>query len=71
MKYYSFLTFFLYFSMGATLPLFSQYLQSIGLSGIEIGSIFSIGTFISILFQPFWGFIADKTNAIKKFLYFY
>jgi PPP family 3-phenylpropionic acid transporter len=56
--------------MGATLPLFSQYLQSIGLTGTEIGTIFSVGTFISILFQPFWGFMADRTNAIKKILIF-
>lgn len=60
--------FFLFFGIGAYLPLLSLYLKSYGLSGIEIGTLLSAGPIVSILVQPFWGIISDRFQAQKKVL---
>lgn len=70
MKIYALLTFFLYFALGSSLPLLSEYLVKIGFTGTQVGTVFSIGTFMTIIFQPLWGFVADRTNQIKRVLIF-
>jgi PPP family 3-phenylpropionic acid transporter len=60
--------FFNYFALGALLPLLSIYLIKIGLSGIQIGIISSMGAFIAIFSPPFWGIVSDKTRRHKPIL---
>ncbi|WP_018130937.1 MFS transporter [Effusibacillus pohliae] len=60
--------FFLFFGFGAHLPLLSLYLQSYGLSGVQIGTLFSAGPIVSILMQPLWGMLSDRFQAHKKIL---
>ena len=47
------------------LPLYLKYK---GLSGIEIGWVLAIGPFASIISQPFWGYLSDKYQTIKRML---
>ena len=47
------------------LPLYLQYK---GLNGTEIGWVLAIGPFASIISQPFWGYLSDKYNTVKRML---
>lgn len=65
---YSTWYFLMFFALGAFFPLFSQLLSSFKLSGDVLGTIFSIGSFATILSQPFWGFINDKLKKPKELM---
>ncbi len=60
--------FFQYFGIGAFLPLFALYLSSIGLSGVQIGTIMALGSFIGMFSGPFWGYISDLTHHHKRII---
>ena len=47
------------------LPLYLKYK---GLNGTEIGWVLAIGPFASIISQPFWGYLSDKYQTVKKVL---
>lgn len=47
---------------------FPAYFQSIGVSSFFIGLIMAGGPFISILANPFWGYISDKLQNIKRII---
>ncbi|WP_163538509.1 MFS transporter [Gracilibacillus sp. YIM 98692] len=47
------------------LPLYLQYR---GLSGTEIGWVMAIGPLIAIFSQPFWGYLSDKYQTVKRIL---
>ncbi|WP_176220708.1 MFS transporter [Cohnella massiliensis] len=42
------------------------YASQIGISKTEIGLILGIGSLISIVSQPLWGIVCDRTRTIKK-----
>ncbi|SER27944.1 MFS transporter, PPP family, 3-phenylpropionic acid transporter [Gracilibacillus ureilyticus] len=44
------------------------YLQFRGLTGTEIGWVMAIGPLISIFSQPFWGYMSDKYQTVKRIL---
>ncbi|CAM4208833.1 MFS transporter [Paenibacillus alkaliterrae] len=44
------------------------YLQSKGLDSIQIGIVMACGAVISIIAQPFWGFVSDKRKTVKNVL---
>jgi PPP family 3-phenylpropionic acid transporter len=51
-------------SVGVVLPYFSLYLkENAGLSGTEVGWVLAILPLVSIVAQPFWGQVADRTGA--------
>jgi MFS transporter, PPP family, 3-phenylpropionic acid transporter len=51
-------------SVGIVLPYYSLYLkENAGLSGIELGWVLAILPLVSIVMQPFWGQVADRTGA--------
>jgi MFS transporter, PPP family, 3-phenylpropionic acid transporter len=51
-------------SVGIVLPYYSLYLkENAGLSGIELGWVLAILPLVSIVVQPFWGQVADRTGA--------
>ena len=49
------LYFFIFSAMGVMNPLISQYLNSIGFSGTQIGTITSVATAVAIFASTFWG----------------
>lgn len=44
------------------------YLQSKGLDSIQIGIVMACGAVVSIIAQPFWGYISDKKKTVKNVL---
>lgn len=68
--YYKFSSayFFFYMGLGGILPLLSLYLESIGLSGVQIGTITAAIAFIGIFTGPLWGYVSDRTNKHKGIL---
>ena len=42
------------------------YLQSVGMTSSEIGVMSAISSLVSMVASILWGWIADKTNSIKK-----
>ena len=44
------------------------HLQLNGLTNSEVGLVMAIGPFIAIFSQPFWGFLSDKYQTVKKIL---
>lgn len=60
---------FLYFSMLAMFVAFLPvYLDEQGLNPAQIGFIIGTGGFVTIITQPLWGMISDKTRTIRKML---
>jgi len=59
-----------YFALGGSLPFLSQYFTSGGISGKEIGIIFSIGSLTTVIFQPLFGYLNDKLKKTKSILFF-
>ncbi len=60
--------FFFYFGLGGILPLISLYLESIGLNGVQIGTITAANAFIGIFAGPLWGYVSDRTHKHKAVL---
>jgi PPP family 3-phenylpropionic acid transporter len=65
-----FLLFYAAIYMGNALfgNFFPVYLNAKGFSQAEIGILFSIGPIVSIIGQPTWGIIGDKTRARNRVL---
>ncbi|MGM9925612.1 MAG: MFS transporter [Bacillus sp. (in: firmicutes)] len=60
---------FLYFGMLALfIPFLPVYLAEQGLTPSQIGFIVGTGGFVTIIAQPLWGFISDKTKTTRKVL---
>ncbi|MEW9669347.1 MFS transporter [Ammoniphilus sp. 3BR4] len=58
--------FFFFASLAIIVTYLPLYFKEIGLRANEIGFILAIGPFISIVGQPFWGIVADRTGSIKR-----
>lgn len=69
-NYYKFIGiyFFFYYGLGAVLPLFTLYLESIGLTGTQIGSITAVGSFIGIFTGPIFAYLSDRYKAHRPIL---
>ncbi|GIP22649.1 MFS transporter [Paenibacillus sp. J22TS3] len=60
---------FLYFALLAIfIPFLPVYLSEQGLNPAQIGFIVGSGGFITIIAQPLWGMISDRTKTIRKVL---
>ncbi|TQR16185.1 MFS transporter [Psychrobacillus soli] len=58
---------FLFFGLLALfIPFLPVYLGEQGLSTSEIGLIIGTGGFVTLIAQPLWGLISDKTKTIRK-----
>src|SRR4030067_2898714 len=61
--------FFAYASWSAWWPLFTVYLQGVGLTGVQTGIVSSIAPVLMFVVQPIWGVIADRWGR-KRLLIF-
>ncbi|WHY55639.1 MFS transporter [Peribacillus simplex] len=60
---------FLYFGLLAIfIPFLPVYLSDQGLRPAQIGFIVGTGGFVTLITQPLWGMISDKTRTIQKVL---
>jgi MFS transporter, PPP family, 3-phenylpropionic acid transporter len=58
-------------SLGIFFPYFSLYLkENAGLSGTQLGWILAIVPLVSIITQPLWGQVADRTGARSRIVAF-
>ncbi len=49
-------------------PYMSTMLVHGGMGSTQVGMLMSIGTFISILIQPFWGVVVDRFQQMRLVL---
>jgi len=57
---------FSYGAMGTMLPLMGPYLDKIGFSGAQIGSVMATGTGVAIFASIFWGDVYNKSKNKKS-----
>lgn len=57
---------FFYLAYGAFTVILSMYCQDIGMSASQIAYIVSFAPLLSIVTQPFFGYLADKWHSPKK-----
>ncbi|SDW85823.1 MFS transporter [Paenibacillus sp. PDC88] len=58
--------FFVYGAVAVFTSFFSIYLQNNGLTKLQIGTLMAIGPFVSLFANPFWGFMSDRSQNIRK-----
>lgn len=51
-------------SLSSWMPMFNLWLETNGLSGIQIGIVASIPWLLMLVIQPFWGMLADKYGKL-------
>ena len=51
-------------SLSSWIPMFNLWLETNGLSGIQIGIVASIPWLLMLIIQPFWGMLADKYGKL-------
>ncbi|MCI3923132.1 MFS transporter [Paenibacillus sp. TRM 82003] len=59
------LLFSTYPMIGFFLP---SYLQGKSLDAVEIGIVMACGSLVSVVGQPFWGFVSDQRKTVKRVL---
>ncbi|GIP27029.1 putative transporter YwbF [Paenibacillus sp. J23TS9] len=60
---------FLFFALlSMFIPFLPLYFSEQGLNETQIGMIIGIGGFITLIAQPLWGMISDRTRTIRKVL---
>ncbi|OWA36310.1 MFS transporter [Saccharibacillus sp. O16] len=62
--------FFLYGAIAVFASFFPLYLQDTGMSKLEIGTLMAIGPFVSLVANPFWGYLGDRTENTRRTLIF-
>jgi len=56
--------YFVFFAaIGILAPYFNVYLESLGLSGVQIGWLASVPPIVALLANPFWGALSDRFHA--------
>lgn len=60
--------FFFFAAIACVAPFFVLYLQSLGFSGTQIGSITSLGPLLGLIGTPIWTGLADARNRHRKIL---
>ncbi|MGM9967823.1 MFS transporter [Rummeliibacillus sp. TYF005] len=62
---------FLFFGLLALfIPFLPVFLKGQGLSTSDVGLIIGAGGFVTIIAQPLWGMISDKTKTLRKVMLF-
>lgn len=59
-------TFFSYGSVAVLFVYFPVYFSQQGISKLEVGLLMAGGPFISIIANPFWGYLSDKYQNIRR-----
>ncbi|MFF2091942.1 MFS transporter [Paenibacillus sp. NPDC058174] len=60
--------FFVYGTIAVYSTFFALYLQSQGMSTIEIGALMAGGPVVSLIANPFWGYLSDRFRNIRRIL---
>lgn len=57
--------FFIYGALTIYSTYFALYLKSIGLSTLEIGALMAGGPIVSLVANPFWGYVSDRFRNLR------
>ncbi|PYZ96437.1 MFS transporter [Alteribacter lacisalsi] len=60
--------FFIHSAMTILVSYLPVYFQHLGLTGSQIGILLAVGPLAAIMSQPFWGFMSDKWQTVKRVL---
>jgi len=60
--------FFVYGAIAVYSTFFVVYLQSIGMSTLEIGALMAGGPIVSIIANPLWGYLSDRFRNVRLIL---
>ncbi|GGN93475.1 MFS transporter [Saccharibacillus kuerlensis] len=60
--------FFLYGAIAIFASFFPLYLQDAGMNKLEIGTLMAIGPFVSLIANPFWGYLVDRMENTRRML---
>ena len=63
-----FFNFFLYGSMVIFTSFFQLYLQDVGMTKFEIGSLMALGPFVSLFANPFWRSWGDRLHNMRRII---
>ena len=56
-------------ALGVYFPFFSGYLeQTLAFRGVQIGALFAVPPLVSLIAQPFWSYVADRTGSRARVL---
>ncbi|GMK46557.1 permease [Paenibacillus glycanilyticus] len=60
--------FFSYGTIAVYSTFFALYLQSIGINPLKIGALMAGGPIVSLIANPLWGYLSDRTRNIRLIL---
>ncbi|MBD2871306.1 MFS transporter [Paenibacillus arenilitoris] len=60
--------FFVYGSIAVYSTFFALYLQSVGMTTLEIGALMAGGPVVSIFANPLWGYLSDRFRNVRLIL---
>lgn len=60
--------FFLYGAIAVFASFFPLYLQDAGMNKLTIGTLMAIGPFVSLIANPFWGYLGDRLENTRRML---
>lgn len=60
--------FFIYGAIAVYSSFFPLYLKASGMTNFEIGLLLAGGPFISIFANPFWGYLSDRLENVRRIL---
>ncbi|CAM3295008.1 MFS transporter [Paenibacillus lupini] len=60
--------FFSYGTIAVYSTFFALYLQSIGITPLKIGALMAGGPIVSLIANPLWGYLSDRTRNIRLIL---
>lgn len=63
------LNFSYYATTAVLLPFLPIYFLNQGFTSAQIGILMTIGPFVAIFAQPFWGYMSDRYNSLKKIIF--
>ncbi|MCJ8010301.1 MFS transporter [Paenibacillus sp. KQZ6P-2] len=63
------MNFWQYAILAVLSPFLPLYFANLGYSSSQIGFLMMIGPFIASMIQPFWGYVSDRMQTVKKFIF--
>ncbi len=63
------MNFWQYAILAVLAPFLPLYFANLGYSSSQIGFLMMIGPFVASMIQPFWGYLSDRLQTVKKIMF--
>ncbi|WMT42130.1 MFS transporter [Paenibacillus sp. D2_2] len=63
------MNFWQYAILAVLAPFLPLYFANLGYSSSQIGFLMMIGPFVASMIQPFWGYLSDRLQTVKKIIF--